>query len=97
MTEETENNNNNIKKFELNVVQSEDASDKELKECLANGLAVFADAIANDGAKSFIAIVLDDTDALTYIGAGEMPTLKLIGALRCAEDEVLRSSTQVVS
>lgn len=90
MTDDTEINNNNVKQFSLNLVTPSEDRDAELKDCLAKGLESFSKEICKEGIKSFFAIILDDTDELVFVGAGELETLKTLGALKSAENELLR-------
>jgi hypothetical protein len=81
---------NNVKQFSLNLVTPSADRDAELKDCLAKGLESFSVEVCKDGVKSFFAILLDDTDELVFVGAGELETLKTLGALRSAENELLK-------
>ncbi len=84
MTEDKDN----IKQFSLNLVPPEDR-DQELRDCLNRGVAVFTEQVSKENIQSFFAVILDETDNISIVAAGEQLPLKTIGALRSAEFEIL--------
>lgn len=79
----------NVRQFSLNLVSPSQDKDEELRECLDKGLEVFTEIVKGDKVQSFFIIVLDDTDQPILIGAGESQTLRTLGALEMASNELL--------
>ncbi len=84
-----ENMPNNVRQLTLNLVPPQ-SGDKELRECLDKGLAILQEEMKASNVQSFIAIILNETESPLLIGAGDHLPLKTIGALRVAEDEILK-------
>lgn len=91
MTDDTtiDNNNNNVKQFTLNLVTPDQKGSDELRECLDKGIEVFTELAKSDNIQSFFIIILDDTELPTFVGAGEAQTLRTLGALEMASNELL--------
>ena len=92
MTDETEESNVHHFKLVTNNIPSPE-HDQELQSVLQEGAGLLQETINAGIVSTFFVVVLEkNSDVPLVIGAGETQPLKLIGALRYAEDFIIQDS-----